>query len=225
MLIVSFSFLVASLCLNKLWCTCKLSVLRRPAGKTVFIVKYIFEIFNPELMKVKIILIMPKIDNFCLVLVSGSCVVVKHYLVDCEDYGDCLCFWCFYQGILWPNYQKKKFGDHYFYKVSDLLTAHQISDQHKTALQDKPIEGHTTLSTHLWKQVEAGWDPTLSWKVVESNIPIFNPVTKTCRLCLREKFNIVLNPHLATLNCRQEMFAHCRQIITKLIGKKPPDWP
>ena len=95
--------------------------------------------------------------------------------------------------------------------------------KHKTALQDIPIDGHTTLSTHFWKQVEAGGDPTVSWKVVEANIPIFNPVTKTCRLYLIDKFNIVLNPHLATLNSRQEMFAHCRHIITKLIGKKPTD--
>ena len=53
-------------------------------------------------------------------------------------------------------------------------------------------------------------------------IPNYNTVTKICRLCIREKFNIVMNPHLATLNSRQEIFAHCRHKEPKLIGK-PPD--
>ena len=93
---------------------------------------------------------------------------------------------------------------------------------HKRTLQTKREEGKTTLSTHFWKEIEAGGAPTIQWRVVESNIPLFNPVTKTCRLCIREKFNIVLNPHLASLNSRQEMFAHCRHMRAKLIGK-PPD--
>ena len=73
---------------------------------------------------------------------------------------------------------------------------------HKRTLQTKREEGKTTLSTHFWKEIEAGGTPTIQWRVVESNIPLFNPVTKTCRLCIREKFNIVLNPHLASLNSR-----------------------
>ena len=67
-----------------------------------------------------------------------------------------------------------------------------------------------------------GRNPEIAWKFLESNVPIFNPVTGKCRLCLREKFNIVLKPNLASLNQRQEVFANCRHKITSLIAI-PPD--
>ena len=94
--------------------------------------------------------------------------------------------------------------------------------KHKESLLVKNPKGSTTLSTYFWKEKEDGGDPDVSWKILESNISTFNPVTKTCNLCLREKYNIVLNPHLASLNSRQEIFAHCRHMGSKLIGK-PPD--
>ena len=94
--------------------------------------------------------------------------------------------------------------------------------KHKSTLTVYKPDGNTTLSTHFWQEKEAGRDPKVKWKILEKNIPTYNPVTKICRLCIREKFNIVMNPHLATLNSRQEIFAHCRHKEPKLIGK-PPD--
>ena len=94
--------------------------------------------------------------------------------------------------------------------------------KHKATLTVHKPEGNTTLSTHFWKEKEAGRDPEVKWKILEKNISTYNPVTKICRLCIREKFNIVLNPHLATLNSRQEIFAHCKHKELKVIGK-PPD--
>ena len=94
--------------------------------------------------------------------------------------------------------------------------------KHKRSMKYKLPEESTTLSTHFWTEKDLGGEPRVSWKILESNIPDFNPVTRTCKLCLREKFNIVLNPHLATLNSRHEMFSHCRHMGSKLIGK-PPD--
>ena len=95
--------------------------------------------------------------------------------------------------------------------------------KHKDSLQVKNPQNSTTLSTHFWNKTENGENPKVSWTIIESNIPTFNPVTKSCKLCLREKFNIVLNPHLATLNSRNEIFAHCRHMGSKLIDQKP-DW-
>ena len=37
----------------------------------------------------------------------------------------------------------------------------------------------------------AGRSPEVSWKMLERNVPVFNPITNKCRLCLREKFYIV----------------------------------
>ena len=94
--------------------------------------------------------------------------------------------------------------------------------QHKASITNKKSEGVTTLSSHFWKVKESGGDPTIEWKILEKNIPTFNPVQGSCRLCLREKYNIVINSSQATLNSRTEIFSHCRHIPSKLIGK-PPD--
>ena len=92
---------------------------------------------------------------------------------------------------------------------------------HTKTFKEKP-EKSTTLSTHFWKEREKGGEPVVAWKILEKNIPTFNPVSGKCQLCLREKFNIVLNPHLGTLNSRQEIFSHCRHKRFMLINK-PPD--
>ena len=94
--------------------------------------------------------------------------------------------------------------------------------KHKATLQVKPVTGSTTLSTHFWTKKDEGEDPTVSWKILETGLPTFDPVSRACKLCLREKFNIVLKPELATLNSRNEIFAHCRHMGSKLIGQ-PPD--
>ena len=67
----------------------------------------------------------------------------------------------------------------------------------------------------------AGRDPKVTWRYVEKNVPVYNPISNKCRLCLREKFNIVLRPNMATLNSRQEIFAHCRHLLPELISGAP----
>ena len=76
-------------------------------------------------------------------------------------------------------------------------------------LKKKP-EGSITLYNYFWKEKEGGKDPKVEWKILEKNLQTFNPVTDICRLCTREKFNIVMKPEKATLNSRQEIFGHCR---------------
>ena len=93
--------------------------------------------------------------------------------------------------------------------------------KHKTNLLVETVVGSTTLSKYFWKETHAGKDPKVTWRFLEKNVPIFNPVTNKCRLCLREKFNIVLKPSVATLNSRQEIFAHCRHLAFELISGAP----
>ena len=93
--------------------------------------------------------------------------------------------------------------------------------KHRKNLTEQNIEEKITLYTHFWKEKEEGRDPTVEWKFLEKNIPLFNPVTGICRLCTREKFNILLNPTQATLNSRLEIFANCKHKESKLIGRPP----
>ena len=88
--------------------------------------------------------------------------------------------------------------------------------KHKDSLEKIDSNNSTTLSTYEWKEKEKGRVPQIEWKILEKNIPLFNPVTKGCKLCLREKYNIAFNPHLATLNSRNEIFGHCMHIYKRL---------
>ena len=93
--------------------------------------------------------------------------------------------------------------------------------KHKKCLADEFAEGGGTLQKYFWKQKNNGKNPTVTWKYLEKNVPTYNPVTRKCRLCLREKYNIVLKTELATINSRQEMFGHCRHMQAELIGGPP----
>ena len=94
--------------------------------------------------------------------------------------------------------------------------------KHRTTLKDKHADGQTTLSKYVHSQKEQQRDPVVAWTYLEKNIPDFNPISGICRLCTREKFQILLNPSEATLNLRTEIFAHCRHKEHYLIGD-PPD--
>ena len=94
--------------------------------------------------------------------------------------------------------------------------------KHKGTLHDRNMDGQTTLSRYVWDQRDRGKDPVVTWQYLEKNIPDFNPVSGLCKLCTREKFQIVLNPSVATLNHRTEMFASRRHKRSYLFGD-PPD--
>ena len=93
--------------------------------------------------------------------------------------------------------------------------------KHKASMETQTPENSTTLSAYFWSELEAGRAPSVKWKILESNIPTYNPVTSKCQLCIREKYQIAFNPRSATLNSRHEIFAHCRHQKNKLL--KPPD--
>ena len=97
--------------------------------------------------------------------------------------------------------------------------------KHRTTLKDRHAEGQTTMSNYVHLQRDQGKDPVVAWRFMEKNVPDFNPISGVCRLCTREKFQIVLNPSAATLNHRTEMFAHCRHKDFYLIGNLSSDPP
>ena len=94
--------------------------------------------------------------------------------------------------------------------------------KHKATLAGRNADGQTTMSKYTWRKRDEGLNPSVSWKYLETNIPNFNPITGICQLCTREKFQIALNPHVATLNSKTEIFSSCRHRPQYLIGE-PPD--
>ena len=94
-------------------------------------------------------------------------------------------------------------------------------NKHKTSMIDPFPKNSTTLSSHFLKEKAAGHNPIITWKFLKANIPTFNPVTDTCKLCLCEKLYILYKPELASLNSRSEIFSACRQKRSELLV--PPD--
>ena len=77
---------------------------------------------------------------------------------------------------------------------------------------------NTTLSAHLWTLKDSNTKSDLTWKIIGS-APPFSPVTGTCQLCTSEKYKILFNPEICSLNSRNELFTHCRQKEALLLVK------
>ena len=72
--------------------------------------------------------------------------------------------------------------------------------------------------TNYTVKVCLGLNPRVTWKYLETNVPDFNPVTGTCKLCTREQFQILLNPAVATVNKKTKYFqAACIGFPTLLV--------
>ena len=76
--------------------------------------------------------------------------------------------------------------------------------------EENEEETGTTLSRHVHKLRKAGTDFTITWELLEKGLAGYNPSSKSCRLCLLEKFHIMFTPGVATLNKRREIFSSCR---------------
>ena len=66
-------------------------------------------------------------------------------------------------------------------------------------------ENSTTLSTHLWNLKDENKNFNIKWNIIDK-APEFNPTTRKCRLCDKEKYYIIFQPEGATLNQRSELF-------------------
>jgi hypothetical protein len=75
----------------------------------------------------------------------------------------------------------------------------------------------TCLSKFIWKLKRGNIHYEISWKLLQK-CPSFNPSTKTCKLCLQEKYLIMFRPEGATLNRRSEFFATCRHRLKPLLA-------
>ena len=66
----------------------------------------------------------------------------------------------------------------------------------------------TALSSHIWNLKDRGIQYNLSWRL-KDRATTYNPATKSCRLCLKEKWHILYKADGATLNRRSEIFNSC----------------
>ena len=99
------------------------------------------------------------------------------------------------------------------------MTGREFKDrwrEHKHDIKKKAAKQPTRLSAHTWSLKDNTTDFKIDWKIVERSTP-YNPITKKCRVCLKEKFYIMYDEPGSTLNKRQEVFNTCRHRKKKLL--------
>ena len=77
----------------------------------------------------------------------------------------------------------------------------------KSHLNTKQISD-SELSKHIWKLKDENKSYTISWKTIDRGRP-FNPSTKICQLCTREKYYLIYRPELCTLQSNNELGSQC----------------
>ena len=99
------------------------------------------------------------------------------------------------------------------------LTSRRFKDrlyEHTHDFNNENKEG-TSLSNYIWKLKNSQTQYNISWKIITRS-QSFNPSTKRCNLCLKEKYFIMFRPEGATLNDRSEFFSTCRHRLKPLLG-------
>ena len=89
--------------------------------------------------------------------------------------------------------------------------------KHRDTFKKRDHENPTTLSTHVWDLKDKNQNFELSWSIID-RANDFDPPTRKCRLCLKEKYYIIFQPDGATLNQRSELFATCRHRLRQTLA-------
>ena len=80
---------------------------------------------------------------------------------------------------------------------------HQMSFMHEKKRYD------TELSKYLWELKMKNEEFKVSWKIL-AKARTYSNLTKRFNLCIEEKYFIITNPQMATLNKRNELVSTCR---------------
>ena len=118
--------------------------------------------------------------------------------------------------------------------------------EHNTDMKNRPKpkqngkqngNNTTKLREHVWKLKDQGIDFTVKWRILD-RAPTFNPITRKCRVCLKEKFYItgwsimtVKEYELIAQAKKQPIsldicpFHHCIGTFWYLVSKKFHDHP
>ena len=79
---------------------------------------------------------------------------------------------------------------------------------HTASFRHAKHRNSTELSKHIWNLKDNNIKYFISWHILSSHLP-YNSSRKRCNLCLKEKFLIICQPELSTLNKRHELMPSC----------------
>ena len=82
-------------------------------------------------------------------------------------------------------------------------------NNHTNSFRNSNKRHSTTLSQYIWTLKDNSIPYSLKWNIIAKG-SAYSTSSKSCNLCIREKYYIFCQPHLATLNSRNELAADCR---------------
>ena len=88
---------------------------------------------------------------------------------------------------------------------------------HTSSFRHEKNKGESTLSGYIWELKNDHVPFNIKWDIICKSSD-FNPITRTCRLCLKEKYFIMFRPEGATLNDRREFYTPCRHRWKQLLS-------
>ena len=89
---------------------------------------------------------------------------------------------------------------------------------HKSNMRHSDQRICSSLAGYVWKLKDEGREFDVRWKILQQHTT-FNPTNNSCRLCLSEKFTIMFQLEMATLNQRDEFYTPCMHKQNKLLDK------
>ena len=101
------------------------------------------------------------------------------------------------------------------------LTATKFKDRfanHQTSFTSQRYRNATTLSIFIWDLKEKDINFNLKWKKIDQAAS-FTPITGRCNLCALEKYYLIFQPEICTLNKSDELNNFCLHKKPKLLEK------
>ena len=125
---------------------------------------------------------------------------------------------CLTEGVIYETTVTR--GDNNKKEFYTGLTEGTFKDRYHSHNSDFRLQHRkgTCLSKYVWKLKNENVPYSISWKVIARGRG-FNPTTRSCQICLKEKYYIMFRPEGATLNSRDEFFATCRHRLKLLLAK------
>ena len=89
-------------------------------------------------------------------------------------------------------------------------------DSHRFDVRHIEKRNSSRLSGHIWDIKDQNLNYEIDWKLID-RAASYNPITRKCRVCLKEKYYIMYHRDDSSLNKRHEIFNTCRHRTQKLL--------
>ena len=133
----------------------------------------------------------------------------------CPLQGKCLLRNIVYQATITPT-QNQTQPETYVGLTS--TTFKERLGNHKKSFNHRRYQQETSLSMRIWELRDEGIEVDLKWKILERARP-FSPISGLCNLCTTEKYYLIFEPELGSINKREEINNYCKHKTSILLDK------